>query len=306
MTLGEFFSVVDTYKETATKSLSCLIYSDASVTHLQSLCIDISTAINSPPAVSSIAFSPLGTASASGLSCLISTTSNTTIICDVILRSPKIYELKLNIKDDNTGTVIDSQVEYEQYADSISRQIQSSSEYFATLATSQTDNSLRVHVHKRKSANGGTLVYYSENLQSLIGTDGYNYNHFFSLYKKIGDKNTKLMIQDRSTQQFAKVFNITDLEIETKSIGYYEQSRLQNVSLVLNNNLQVSTKDSLYSMYFNPGTAEKNVSDLESTNYLTKYLWLWITLGSIILIAAVIVLCYYCRRETIDKYSISL
>lgn len=283
-----------------------MVYSDTSITHLHSLCINISTAIGTVPAVSSLKFDQLAKSTPVDISCYVSSTSNLTVFCDTALKSPKIYEIKLIVKDDVAGLNLDSQIEYEQYADSSTRRIHSSWDFFATLVSSATDNAFRVHVYKRRSAGGGLLVYYSENLRELVGSGGWNDNHYFSLYRKLGETSTKLLIQDRATLHVGKVFNITDLELETKSIGYYEQLRLQNVNLTVNKALQVQSNTSLYSMYFNPGTAEKNVSDITSTNYLTKYLWLWITLGSIILVTIIIVVCYYLRRETIDKYTITL
>lgn len=303
------FSSTYTYRDSDKKTWSCLIYKDGSITNLHGYCMDISTDVGTPPSTTDFEFSPLSTAGGVDMSCIVVQNNNNSLICNVLLKSPKIYEFGVTINLDNGAITKGNQIEYEQYGNAESFYIKSSQSYFATMTLSTEEHFKRVVLYKRTSAVGGSIFSYaSVDLSPYYDKNDENSwkTLFFEIYSKPGETDYKLMIQDKVTTAVARSFNISDFSIEAKSIGYYEQLKLNNISLVLNNQMQNNFSATLYSIFYYPGSNSRDISDMQSTNYLTKYLWLWITIGSLLLLAALITVIYYCRRESIDKYNITL
>lgn len=255
-------------------------------------------------------FTPLDKASSTSISCTRQLTTNESVLCDVGLFSSKIYEVRLKL-DAATGKLAkDAQVEYNLYGDTFSREIKSSP-YFIAVNTASFENSFfRIQIFKRTSVSGNstaTQAFYSADLTTMVSKDKRAYNEVpFNLYMYPGSNDTQLMIEDSLTGAVAKIYNVTEAVIQTGSIGYYDQLRLMDVLLTINDGMVVKSSHSLYSAFFNPNGAPISINDVSDESFFMKYLWIWITIGSVILVAVIVALLYFCRRETIDKYKITL
>ena len=93
------------------------------------------------------------------------------------------------------------------------------------------------------------------------------------------------------------------MTLETKLVGYYEMMRMNQQVLLFNKAFTGSSRLSLQNLFFNPNTPNKDIKDRKWTNYFWDYLVWWIILIVIVLTILLTVVLYYCRRETLKKYS---
>lgn len=222
----------------------------------------------------------------------------------------KVYELKVKIDSTTGGLTKDAQVEYSVYGDSSVINVRSSPNYLAVNTMSFEDAFARIQLFKRTSFSGNasaTQVFYSQDLSQLININKRSYaSANYWVYMKPGETTTRMMIEDLWTTGVAKVYSVADSVVQTQSVGYYDQLRLNNVNLVVNEKMVLTSSQPLLSTFMNPGTQSTTINDLTSESIFTKYLWLWITIGSVILVAVIVIVCYYCRSDSIDKYKINL
>lgn len=294
----------------SSKNLACMVFYDSA--KFKGYCIDISTDATTVtlPTLAVLDFTAVDKATPMTIQCTRQTSTNESIICDVGLMSSKISELKVKI-DATTGAITkDAQVDYSLYGDSSVISLRSSPNFIAANTVSFEDAFYKIQLFKRTSFSGNASAvqtFYSLDLPQLVDKARRDYSAVtYNLYMKTGETTTRLMVEDTWTTGVAKIYTLSEAFIEVGSVGYYDQLRLDTVNILVNNKMVTSASQPLLKAFWNPGSQSTSINDLTSESILTKYLWLWITIGSVILVIVIIVTCYYCRRDTIDKYKITL
>jgi hypothetical protein len=279
----------------------CVFYRDAS-NALRTLPIDTSLAVTAAyQAAGSLLFDGSARATILDLSTVKENPTDDLIIVDVLSYDYRIYEIQTRIKADLTtiDKVVD--ITYERYGDVFARTIASNENYIAIGVSSFEENFRRALVFKRRSKGGSTFTHYSLDLSDIIGTTS-PFDIQLLVYRKPGETQNKLMVQDMVSRSLARIYNLTDLTVVTKNIGYYEQLRLRNMNFTVNDGNIFNFTRPVMDIFFNQGLPNPNVQDRKWTNYLWDYLTLWIVLGSILFVVVCILLIYTVRREVLKDH----
>jgi hypothetical protein len=303
------------------KYLSCGIYYD--LERYRGRCIDITTettAATDPPTATVLNLTTTDSAAktiqatekatAISVQCTRQNRTNESIICDFALLNSKIYEQRLKIDATTGGLTGETNIEYWLYGDSFPLNLRSSSNFIAVNTFSFEDVFNRIQIFKRTSFSGNSsavFAFYSLDLKTLVNQTIREYSAVnYQLYSKTGEIVTRLMVEDTLTTAVSRIYNITEATLQVLAAGYYEQIRLSTVNLTINNLMVLNRSQPIYAAFMNPGSATININDLVSESIFKKLLWLWITIASVIFVVVTIILCYFCRRESVDKYKISL
>jgi hypothetical protein len=251
-----------------------------------------------------------GSATMMNISCLNIDSGDSRAVCDVTGMNSKIHQFTITASitqntltlavDPTTGIMV-----YEKYEDAYGWNIVSHPNYIAIVTTSFQDKFNRVLVYKRAdSTSNNTFVYYSLDLNDIIG----NRNPFsigIGLYDHPLTGITKLIVLDYVSNSIAKIFNITNMTIQINALGYYEQLRMQNVSLAINKNYIVSFSNSIFNIFFNPNlpASDRDTRDKKSINYFWDYFGIWLIIFILAIIIGFLVMIFLCRREKVSDYT---
>ena len=241
-----------------------------------------------------------------GMDCVKTTAVDTTFYCDLAGYDFQIFELKLKADLATWAISKDAETQYQKYGDSIGFRITSSPGYFAIAAGSIEDNFKRILLFKRKTAAGdNSNVFYSLDVSLYAGSKSLD-QVLFLVYNHPLDQSPKILVQDSVSSSLAAIFNITEMKLDIGMVGYYEMDSLRTTNLTVNRGLSLQNASfSVYDVFFNPQTPNKDVKDRVYTNYFYDYIWWWVALIVILVVSILVVVVYFIRRDSADKYNSS-
>ena len=286
----------------------CILMVDGATNTLKGQCADPSIDPNTGtlPDLVNIDFAGATTGTILNVSCSRNPkATDEFFFCDVLTFDAKIYELRLKISI--TATVIsmvkEAENTYDRYRDAYGTNIASHQDYFVVTGKSIEESFEKFILYKRRAAGGNQWAFYGVDGAECTGPTGNITRTTVALYSHPVDGNPRMMVTDLFNRTLARVYNLTNWNVTFNNAGYYEQQRLMNLVLNLNNESTVlNATMPLRSIFYNPGTPNATVNDLVTKHWFWDYLVWWCIGGGIVALVGILFGLYVCRRETLKKY----
>lgn len=236
--------------------------------------------------------------------CKIKSDKDQKFRCVVMCVDQLIRELNLNVSS-APQIVLESSTDYFKFPYILTDKIFLDSNYFALLGENPSSKDKRILLYKLKSQGGSKNVFYSLKVNDLVPKSGLSDLRFF-LYQDVnptnGTRTDMVCIQNAVSKGLAKIYEIKDLEIRFKMMGFYEMQDMRRVSLDFNQGEGNIKRKNLYEIFFN--MTYMNTFDKKTLTFfdiLKKMQFVFYGIGAFLFFIAFCLLCYCIRRERIKS-----